>query len=153
MNKSKELLIEEEILQKIPVLNAFGVEVEKLSQDECWVRIPLEPNHNHKGTAFGGSLYAVSIAACYALLYKSQKDACVVNWDLVIAKGEVEYLAPVQFDFYVVAKMNFSKWEAVVRKLQKNQKPGRLNIKAEVRVQRDGPALCIFNGEFAFVPQ
>lgn len=150
---NQEQLIEAEILQKIPLLRALGVKVMSLSQNEAWLEVPLEPNHNHKGTAFGGSLYAVSIAACYSLLYNSQKTAQIENWDLVIAKGEIEYFAPVDSDFLVVARLELSKWQKVVGKLQKNQKAGRVHLKAEARAQRDGPALCVFNGEFAFVPQ
>lgn len=56
---------------QIPFTRTMGAGIE--SYDATTGRLiltaPLEPNHNHLGTAFGGSLSALSTLAGYALLW------------------------------------------------------------------------------------
>src|SRR5690606_33240492 len=51
---------------KIPLARAMGVRVERCDSEGLVLTAPLEPNHNHLGTAFGGSLAALATLAGYA---------------------------------------------------------------------------------------
>lgn len=58
---------------------------------------PLAPSVNDKQTAFGGSIYVVAVMACWGMVYLR----CVeygIDPDIVVAKGEIEYSAPVNGD-------------------------------------------------------
>src|SRR5262245_3276858 len=63
---------------------------------------PLEPNHNHKQTAFGGSLYSAAVLAGWSLLWIRLRQAGLQG-HVVIARSEVEYLKPVVEDFQATA--------------------------------------------------
>jgi len=58
------------------------------------VSAPLEPNINIHGTGFAGSIYSVAVltgwALCTHLLEQAGIDA-----ELVVARGEIRYRAPV----------------------------------------------------------
>jgi len=55
--------------EQIPLTRAMGVRVRSWDGEKLWLSAPLEPNHNHLGTAFGGSLSALATLAGYSLLW------------------------------------------------------------------------------------
>ena len=55
--------------EKIPLTAAMGVHVEECDDSRLVLTAPLEPNRNHLGTAFGGSLHAIATLAGYSLLW------------------------------------------------------------------------------------
>jgi len=57
--KSEDL--QERIDQEIPLAKHIGIVVESADDTTVVLRAPLAPNGNHKGTAFGGSLYSVAV--------------------------------------------------------------------------------------------
>ncbi len=53
-----------------------GIIVEAADDDEPVVlRAPLAPNANHKGTAFGGSLYSLAVLTGWAWAHALSRDA------------------------------------------------------------------------------
>lgn len=60
--------------EKIPLTRAMGVAVEAYDWEHLVLTAPLEPNHNHLGTAFGGSLSALAILAGYGFLWLELAD-------------------------------------------------------------------------------
>ncbi|NUN07100.1 MAG: YiiD C-terminal domain-containing protein [Bdellovibrio sp.] len=89
---------------KISLYEHLGITVISISSDEVRFRVALAKNLNHKGTAFGGSLYATAVLAAYALVLAGLKGHSIKTENIVIAKGEIEYLRPVETDFEVLAK-------------------------------------------------
>ncbi len=77
--------------EKIPLTRAMGVEVE-WEEGRLILRAPLEANHNHLGTAFGGSLSALGTLAGYTWLWLALGEP---GAHVVIAGSTVEYLQPV----------------------------------------------------------
>ncbi len=55
--------IESYLHREIPITAAMGIRVESYNEKELVLTAPLEPNHNHLGTAFGGSLSAIATLA------------------------------------------------------------------------------------------
>ena len=80
--------------EKIPLTRAMG-----LSVVECGARTvleaPLEPNVNHLGTAFGGSLHALPTLACYAALWTLLRDAGM-DGHVVVKRSSASYRQPVK---------------------------------------------------------
>jgi thioesterase domain-containing protein len=62
---------EEYLHAQIPITHAMGVGVDSydVATGRLVITAPLEANHNHLGTAFGGSLSALCTLAGYALLW------------------------------------------------------------------------------------
>ncbi|MFK8028631.1 MAG: YiiD C-terminal domain-containing protein [Gammaproteobacteria bacterium] len=75
----------------IPLVNAMQLELRKDASD-WYLTAPLEPNSNHMGTGFGGSLAAIATLAGWAqtyMLLTSPHEA-----DIVVASSQVKYLKP-----------------------------------------------------------
>ena len=76
MNSAERLRETEEFLcAKIPLTRAMQVRVEGYDKSGLVLTAPLAANHNHLGTAFGGSLAALVMLAGYALLWLESKIA------------------------------------------------------------------------------
>jgi thioesterase domain-containing protein len=133
------------IYQKIPAINNFEFEIENLGAGEAILRVPLIAHLNHKGTAFGGSLYNSAVLACYLLVHSEFKNENVASDSFVISDGSMKYLKPVNHDFLVTVNWSKSQREDVLKTLNSKSK-ARWNLKASITV---GEILCAeFNGRF-----
>ena len=144
MNPNDQL---QKIIQhEIPITVSMGISYLDFQDTTCLISVPLAPNHNHKGTAFGGSLYSACAAACYGLLYHLQIKESLTAFDLVLGSGSVNYLKPVQSDFQVKAQLVQQDWQNLVLKLAKLGF-GKIEIKAQVITSHE-QNLCDFTGMF-----
>lgn len=141
--------IQRVIEKEIPIVKEMGVQFEKFADDHCVITVPLEPNHNHKGTAFGGSLYSVSAAACYGLLYSLQRQFDLNNSDLLIMNGSMKYVKPVTGNFKVKSSIKKEDWKILVEDLPRKGF-GKIDISAIVFIDSEETPLCHFTGVFVF---
>ncbi len=86
------------LTDKIPMARAMGVQIERLDDIGLCISLPLAPNINDKGTAFGGAMSSAMILAGWSLPRLLLRRAGVVA-DLVIGRCEVRFLAPVDGPF------------------------------------------------------
>jgi thioesterase domain-containing protein len=77
---------------KIPLTAAMGVRVESSDAAGLVLTAPLDANHNHLGTAFGGSLAALLILSGYGLLWLELGEAAA---HIVVRKTSLDYRRPV----------------------------------------------------------
>jgi thioesterase domain-containing protein len=80
--------------EKIPLTRAMGLRVAESSAQRLVLEAPPEPNVNHLGTAFGGSLHALPTLACYSALWTLLHEAGV-DGHVVVKRSEARYRAPV----------------------------------------------------------
>lgn len=139
--------IQRHIYSVIPIVKAFELQVQQLTKDSCTIFLPLHVNRNHKGTAFGGSLYTACVIAAYALVYSKQKS--VFDLDLVIREGNIRYLGPVDQDFYVRAHIDLTDWDRMMKGLN-NKDRARIHVVAQAFIEDKTP-LCEFKGDFVFL--
>lgn len=78
---------------QIPLTRAMGVEVASYDGSELVLTAPLALNHNHLGTAFGGSLNAVATLAGYVLLWLELRDRSA---HIVIRESRIQFHRPVK---------------------------------------------------------
>jgi len=128
----------------------MGIEIKNVQMNSALIRVPLKPNHNHKGTAFGGSLYAACTAACYTLIYSRQHTSQIADRDLVITSGEIKYIKPVKTDFNVQAELDEANWQSLLISL-KNRRPEKLSMKCFIYLENSQIG-CEFSAQFAFLP-
>ncbi len=76
----------------------IGVIVESADDGGLVLRAPLAPNANDKGTAFGGSLFAVAVLAGWAWIARYLAVHSLAA-DAVIQESNIRYLAPVNGEF------------------------------------------------------
>jgi thioesterase domain-containing protein len=79
--------------EQIPLTQAMGVRLESYDGEQLVVTAPLEPNHNHLGTAFGGSLSALTTLAGYAMLWLQLGDR---QAHIVVRESSIRYKHPVR---------------------------------------------------------
>ena len=82
---------------ELPVTQHLGIAVDREDADGLVLSLPLEPNRNHQGGIFAGSLNAVATLTGWALLWlvlrRAASEAVVVIQD-----STIEYLRPVAED-------------------------------------------------------
>ena len=85
----------------LPISKYLNMRVGEYTGDTFTLSIDLQPSINDKLTAFGGSLYCVSVMNCWGMCYLQARDRGI-NPNLVVAHAEIDYLAPVN-DQVIVA--------------------------------------------------
>src|SRR5262245_49603221 len=86
------------MLDDIPLARHIGVQVLAYDGRSLVLAAPLDANSNHKGTAFGGSLYSLAVLAGWGLL-TLELDGRGIAAEIVIQSCEVDYRLPVTGDF------------------------------------------------------
>lgn len=79
---------------QIPLTAAMGLRVVETGPERLVLEAPLEPNRNHLGTAFGGSLHALPTLACYGALWTLLREAGLEG-HVVVKSSHARYLQPV----------------------------------------------------------
>jgi thioesterase domain-containing protein len=90
--------------QEIPLVQHLNFEFVEATRERVTMRARLEGNSNHKGTAFGGSLYALAVISAYSLVYLGVAEEGVDTNNVVIQTGEMEYILPVDADFEIICE-------------------------------------------------
>src|SRR5882757_6876459 len=81
--------------EKIPLTRAMGLRVMESNATRLVLEAPLEPNVNHLGTAFGGSLHTLPTLACYAALWTILYEAGL-DGHVVVKQSSADYRQPVK---------------------------------------------------------
>ena len=124
----------------------IGVRVETADDTGLVLHAPLAANANDKGTAFGGSLFSVSVLAGWAWLTRYlAHESCAA--DVVIQESRMQYLRPVCADFRahlcLPAAADVDKFRRMLRRAAR----GRLGLRVEIR---DGDRMATrFEGLYA----
>ena len=87
--------LQNRIVAEFPLARHLGVVIESADDSGLVLCAPLAPNANHKGTAFGGSLFSVAVLAGWAWVtrYLASSD---ITADAVIQESTMRYLVPVE---------------------------------------------------------
>lgn len=86
----------------IPLARATGARIAHYDAQRLEVHAPLTPNANHHGTAFGGSLYVVALAAGWGLATLILQEANTPA-ALFVRNAQADYLRPVTGELQAVA--------------------------------------------------
>jgi len=116
--------------EEIPLTVAMGICVVHCSQQRVEVSAPLEPNINHKCTAFGGSLYSVAVLCGWGFIFH-QMHLNKLSGHIVIQHSKVDYKQPVDGEIKAVCeldnKINLNSFFKIYRR--KNIARIKLNVK------------------------
>lgn len=94
----KEYEFEQFLHNKIPITKEMGIKVIEFTPSRVKILAKLEPNINHKCTAFGGSINSLMTICGWAMVYANIKE---IDKDghIVIQKSSINYLVPIDKDF------------------------------------------------------
>ena len=129
--------------EQIPLVAAMGVRVESYDAERLIITAPLEPNHNHLGTAFGGSLAAVATLAGYAWLWlELHEPGC----HLVIRESRMSFRRPVRQAIRAICHRPPSDaWSAFATAFKEK---GKARVELQVTIEEDDEIAVEFTGTF-----
>lgn len=138
----------EELLKSIPVVKGMEVDVVGIEDFCIKLQAPLNANINYEGTAFGGSLNTMCILSCYLMTHHLLKNNGIPFSSLVIQNSQIEYLSPVDGDFYAKASPVCEKKTKLFFKLMDKKKLGRIEINSFIYTDDESKPLVKFTGRF-----
>lgn len=128
---------------RIPLTKAMEVSVEAYDETGLVLTAPLAPNHNHLGTAFGGSLATLATLAGYTLLWLELDDR---GSHLVIQESRIRYKSPVRGELRAHAARLAPDVLAEFRRTY--QKTGKARVTLEIAILSEGQTSVEFTGTF-----
>lgn len=129
--------------EQIPLTQAMGVKIESYDGTQLVVTAPLEPNHNHLGTAFGGSLSALTTLTGYAMLWLQLGER---KAHIVIRESNIRYKRPVGGMLRAVCMRPDDTALAEFKSVF--QSTGKAHLKLQVQVVHSEQICVLFEGDF-----
>jgi len=90
----------------LPMAQQLGLRVDAFTGHEVHLAMPLTPNINDKATMFGGSLYCVSVMACWGMIYLRARLAGIEAPNIVVADASIKYKLPVPGDCVSICRVS-----------------------------------------------
>jgi thioesterase domain-containing protein len=138
----------EYLYQQIPLSRAMGIEVTEATCQRVALRLPLEPNINHRETAFGGSICAAATLSCWMLAHLRLSQSPNPT-RLVIHKNRMVYRRPIAGPFEAICKLSDEQdWQQVADMLERW---GKAKIQLCACVRYAGETAAEFRGSFVVV--
>ena len=138
--------LQEIIDREIMLAKPMGIIVEAADEAAMVLRAPLAPNANHKGTAFGGSLYSIAVLTGWAwmtrFLASRRLDA-----EAVIQESNIRFLAPVHGEMRASIEIPGDAEVDKFRKMLERARRGRIRL--QVNVHAGATLATVFDGLFA----
>jgi thioesterase domain-containing protein len=142
-NDDKLREIEEFFYRKIPITRAMGIRVAEYDGSQLKLTAPVALNHNHLGTAFGGSLSAIATLAGYGLLWLELDDK---NCHVVIRKSWLSFSRPVRREIVAIGRRPGQEEWHVFKAAFSQRHKARINL--DVTIEEDGLVAVEFSGIF-----
>jgi thioesterase domain-containing protein len=128
---------------QIPLTKQMGVRIASFEGDDLVLTAPLEPNHNHLGTAFGGSLAALATLAGYVMVWLLLEDRSA---HVVVRESHIRYRRPVRGCLRAVcARPAKAEWQVFQGTFAAS---GKAHLRMRVRIEEGGEVGVEFEGDF-----
>lgn len=138
-------LLQEVLNSEIPLTTNIGLRVIEYKDLSLTLSAPLENNINHKSTAFGGSIYSVSVLSGWGLIYLLLKQHNL-SGHIVIQESNTKFIKPVDSD--ITAKCSFKSTEQYEKFLKMYKRKGIARINLEAKILCNNENAVIFNGSY-----
>lgn len=135
--------IEKYLHEKIPLTQAMGVHVESYEDGQFIITAPIDRNHNHLNTAFGGSLSAMATLAGYGFLWLELNDPAV---HVVIKDSAMKFLRPVLGEIRAICRAPGG--EMLEQFKRDFARKGKARILLKSRIVEDDSTAMEFEGTF-----
>ncbi len=136
--------LEQLLHEDIPVSQAMGIRVAGYDGKNLQLAAPLEPNFNHKLTAFGGSLYSLAVLCGWGLLHLKLTER-ELHKHIVIQEASIRYLLPVAEDMIAECQLDTV---AFARMLHVLERRDRARIELQVAIRQEGRVAVEFDGKY-----
>jgi thioesterase domain-containing protein len=142
MNKHE---FEQFLHKQIPITEAMEFSVIEFTPSKVRIAARLEPNINHKLTAFGGSINCLMTVCGWAMVFINIKE---IDPDahIVIKKSNINYLLPIDEDFVAECELSDEESKTKFFGMYNRRKKARLNLK--VCCYKQDELLAEYEGEY-----
>lgn len=131
----------------MPLADAMDLTARTLPDGRIDLAVPLTPNVNDKGTGFGGSVVTLATLAGWVEVQRQLDLAELAHGvEVVIQRGETQYLKPIRDDFDAVALL--PEPEALARFLRLYARKGLARLGLTVDVLCHGERVARFAGDY-----
>ena len=137
--------LQEVLNSEIPLTNHIGIQVGKHTDLSLTLHAPLKNNINHKSTAFGGSIYSVSVLSGWGLIYLLLKQHNL-SGHIVIQESNIKYIKPVTTD--ITATCSFTSTEQQDKFIKMYKRKGLARLHLEANILCNNKKAVIFNGTY-----
>lgn len=134
---------------KIPLTKAMGLRVIGTGPDLIELEAPLEPNLNHLGSVFGGTLHALPTLACYAALWTVLHDGGI-DGHVIVKDSAARYRQLVMRPFRAVCPRPSTEAAAEFLEDLRRHKKAVMSLESVVPGDNGKPAVE-FSGSFVAV--
>jgi thioesterase domain-containing protein len=144
--ENEKAWLEDVLTRQIPLGGAMGLRISRLDETGLEFHLPLEPNINDKGTAFGGALSSAMLLAGWSLPRLLLKRARLEG-ELVVSRCETRFIAPVSSDFRVIC--DWPTRPECERFIDDLRRQGRGRLALEPRVEANDEVTATLNARYA----
>jgi len=128
-----ENLVEAYLHDHIPISGYMGAHVLEANEDRVRIGFPLEPNINHRQTAFGGSIASAATLSAWSLIWVRLREM-EPRPRLVIQANTVTYSRPVETEFVATTEpIDDGDWHRFLESLNRRGR-GRIDVSSVVSV-------------------
>lgn len=131
---------------EIPLSQFMQVKVIYADEKKIELTCPLAPNHNHVGTAFGGSLATLMVLAAYCQLFKIINE----TGHVLLKTSSMNYMHPVKENLRAVCNAPTDEQVKKFKEAFAKKGKGRLTLTSQILLA-DGRTACEMTGEFVGV--
>jgi thioesterase domain-containing protein len=122
----------------------MGIRVAHFDGASLILDAPLDPNLNHKSTAFGGSLYSIAVLCGWGLLHLKLAEARL-HKHIVIQESNIRYLHPVVQDLHAECRLDDAAFKHFLRTLERH---GRARLSLDVIISQGNRPAVEFSGRY-----
>jgi len=120
----------------IPLSPQMGFSVVSATAEKTRARMLLEPNTNHLGTMFGGSLFAGGALTCFVATLAILRQERWETKQIVAVKGDIQWLKPGTGNCEITVKVDAANRARLVSELRA-QSRSHLSLEAEAWVNAE----------------
>ncbi|MBX3021429.1 MAG: YiiD C-terminal domain-containing protein [Bdellovibrionales bacterium] len=135
--------LEQLLREQMPLALAMDVRVALADANSIELTCRLAPNHNHLGSAFGGSLSALMILAAYCRLFHLMNG----QGHVLLKSSQMEFFKPVHEDLRAICGPPDPREAQEFLKTYNKKGRARLTLVSEIRLT-DGTVAARMTGEF-----
>lgn len=138
--------LQDKLHSEIPMSKYMQVKVVRANQQEIELECDLAPNHNHVGTAFGGSLATLMVLAAYCQLFKIINE----TGHVLLKNTSMNFIYPVEEKLRAVCRAPTLDQVKKFQEAYAKKGKARLELSSQI-VLADGRIACQMTGEFVGV--
>ena len=141
--------LERLIVEEMPITEHLEFSLAADEDGRVHASAPLQPNANHMGSAFGGSLSMLATVTGWAMMHQVVEDAMEDmkrRVEVMIQESDIEYLRPVYENISVICERPDE--DALERFERMMERWGRARLELKCKIDAAGERAVTFMGKY-----